>query len=266
MPEPETTVIDSLPEEIRGTLAPEMLTDPNIIKYKTIPDLLNGHVNLAKMISAKGVIIPKEGAALEEFDRFYNSLGRPEKIEGYKFTPVEKLHEKIKITPESEGWFRGLAHKAGLTQAQADIINKEYLGNISAMLSAQDKKWNEDVAAAELKLKNEWGVDYDKKIALAKAVMAKNGGAEVIAGLGDAQKNPAVIKFLANLGSKLSEDDVTIPAGGASPANTDALSKIKAIKENLEHPYWKEKDPKHFEACEEVAKLYEEAYPTPMAA
>jgi hypothetical protein len=247
--------------EIRESLTPDIVADPNVTKYKTIPELLIGHINLAKMISAKGVIIPKEGAPQEEVDKYLNALGRPEKADGYKFTPVEKLHASIKITPESEEWFRGVAHKAGLTQEQADIINKEYLGSISTMLAAKDKEWNDDASAADLVLKNEWGTtNYDKNFALAKKFI-KSGGEQFLKDLGEAQNKPSVIKFFAKKGMELSEDDIHIPAGGTPPANTDAVAKIKAIHTDRTHPYWNEKDPKHFEAVEEMVKLYESAYP-----
>jgi hypothetical protein len=260
---PEPTVIDTLPEEIRTTLSPEIVADQNITKYKNIPDLLNGHINLSKMISAKGVIVPKDDAKPEEWDKFYNTLGRPEKADGYKLSEMKELHPSIKVTPESTKAFFDLAHKAGFTAKQADMINQWYLGSVSQQLKAQDQAWNDKVVAAETALKTKWGQDYEKNVTLAKTLVAKAGGQAVIDGLGEAVNNPAVLEFLAKIGGHFAEDDfksLGVTQQAAAP-NADAIKKIEEIKGNKEHAYWNANDPKHNDAVEEVRKLYEIAYP-----
>jgi hypothetical protein len=260
---PEPTVIDTLPEEIRTALPAEMLTDANITKYKTLPDLLNGHVNLSKMISAKGVIVPKDDDASEVWDKFYNTLGRPEKADGYKLSELKDLHPNIKPSDMSKKAFLDFAHKNGMTAKQVDETNKWYLTQVDQMMKAQDKAWNDKVTALETKLKTDWGADYEKKKTLAATLVAKAGGQDVIDGMGDAINNPAVLRFLADVGAHFAEDDfknLGITPKVAQGGN-DALAKIKAIQADIKHAYWNEKDPKHDEAVQEYTKLYQEAYP-----
>jgi hypothetical protein len=264
---PEPTIIDTLSEEIKAELSPELLTDQNITKYKTIPDLLKGHTELAKMVSAKGVIIPKDGAPAEEWDKFYNALGRPEKADGYKLTEIKGLHPAIKITPESTKVFLDFAHKNGFTNKQSDTLNAWYLNIVSQMLTKQDEDWNARVLAAETALKTKWGTDYDKNLTITKEFVNKKGGQALIDALAEKINDPVVLEFLFNEGVKYAEDEVKrLGTGGGGGEESEALKKIKAIQEDKAHPYWNINDPKHSEAIEEVTKLYKQAYPeTPPA-
>ena len=259
---PDPTVIDTLPEEVRSTLPAEIVSDPSITKYKSIPDLLVGHQNLSKMISAKGVIMPKEDASPEEFDKFFNTLGRPEKADGYKLSELKDLHPGIKVTPESKKAFLDFAHKSGLTNKQVDTLNQWYLGSVDGMLKAQDKAWNDKVSALETNLKNKWGADYEKNRQIAQSLVEKVGGKDVISGFGEAINNPMVLEFLANVGKHFAEDDFkALGINDAMKGSPDALAKIKAMQADMKGPLWNEKDPGHDAAVAEYQKLYQQAYP-----
>ena len=254
--------IDTLPEEIKSTVPEEFASDPNVTKYATFPDFIKGHTELAKMISAKGVIIPKDTDPPESWNTVYNALGRPEKPEGYKLTELKDLHPKIKVTPESMKAFTDFAYKNGLTNKQVDGLNQWYLGLISQSLKAEDDAWNKQVETGTAALRQEWGADFDKNVTVIKELVAKRGGQALVDALGDKINNPVVMKFLAQEASKYTEDDFKkMGAGAARPGDNDALKQIEAIKANKEHAYWNEKDSKHDEAVAEMKKLYEQAYP-----
>ena len=298
---PEPTVIETLPEEIRSTLAPELIADPeitkyknlgevfnaakqagkpwydslapelkadpNIAKYKTPDDLVKGHLEAVKLIGSKGVIIPGKDAKPEDVDKFYNTLGRPEKAEGYKFTPIEGIPDALKPVPEVEAAVKGLFHKAGITQAQADLIQSEYTKMQMQSIAKQQESFTAQRQAAETALRNEWAQDYDKNIALARRVVEVVGGKGAADAFGDIGNNPTVLKFLAKVGKSMSED--SIDRLGISPLQTNAAEAKRQIDSILnmsaearkEHPYWNENHRDHQKAIKELQELYKIAYP-----
>lgn len=256
-----TAWIDSLPAEIKTSIPEEFAKDPNVTKYKDVGEFVKGHINLSKLVGAKGVIIPKDDAPPEEMEKFYNALGRPEKAEGYKLSDVKDLHKGITVTPESKGWYQGIAHKYGLTNAQADGINQAYLSALSQAISNDEKSQGEAIKQAETALRQEWGDKFDANKALATKAVLKIGGQEVVDAFGDLGQNPVVLKFLAKVGGLISED--TLERMGSSNQGGDkeqAKQKIAEMESNKDHPLWKQDDPKHAEAVAERKKLYEILY------
>lgn len=242
--------LEQLPEEARK--------DPNISKYKTPDEFIKGHQNLVKLVGAKGVIVPKEDAPAEEKDKFYNSLGRPEKPEGYKITPVE-LHPKIKesYTPEVEATFKSEMHKLGLTQSQVDGLHKWYFENASKGEVAKEQATEKALKDGESALRAEWKDKYDVNLNNAKKVANRFGGKEAIEALGDLGSHPAIVKMLGNIAANFSEDVISDVKTKQVEGNEGAKAKIKAIHADKSHPYWKGDSA----AIKEVTQLYKEAYP-----
>jgi hypothetical protein len=244
--------IETIPEDIRK--------DPNISKYKTLEELAKGHLETIKLIGKKGVIIPGEGATQEEIDKFQIALGRPVKPEEYKFTPVENLHPDIKITPESENAYKGIAHKIGLSQAQADNLNKWFLETVSAGLTVQANLEETAMKEAETKLRQEWGANFDTNLALAKRLVDKFGGKEGTDAFGDLGNNPAVLKILASIGKKLSEDSIEHTGFSDLATSTqDAKKRIDIIEKEIMK--MSQNDPEYPKLVKERMELYKIAYP-----
>lgn len=239
---------DSLPEDLRG--------NPNITKYKSLEDFGKGHLNAVSKLGEKGVIIPKDDAPKEDIERFYNTIGRPEKPEGYKLESVGNLHPEVKVTPEFEGSFRKMMHEIGVPNKQANSIYKTYLSQISNAMNMRDAQMKEQMEKAHNELLNEWGKDFDTNKLMAKRVVEKFGGKETLEAFGELGNNPKVLKFLAKVGKKFSEDSFSTVGGVDLTADaSSAKSKIKAIMADKSHPYWND-GPGHHEAVEEVTRLY----------
>jgi hypothetical protein len=249
---------DNLPEEFKS--------DPSINKYKSPEEFAKGHQNLAKLVGSKGVIIPKDDAPQEEKDRFFEALGRPKDAKEYKLVVPDKLHPEIKITPQSEELFKGAAYKLGLTNAQAAQLNQWYLSSVSAALQSRDKVEMEQVKKAETALRAEWGADYDKKLSMSIRMVEKFGGKDAIDAFGNLGNNPVVLKTIANMAAKFSED--SIDRFGVESLTVDAQGAKQKIAEiqsaprtgDNAHPYWNENHPKHQEAVKEMTKLFEIAH------
>ena len=240
----------------------EIRNDPTVRKYKSSEELAKAHINLQSKIGAKGVIVPKEGATQEEYDAFYEKLGRPKTSDEYKFTPIENLHESIKITSDGEKAFKDIAHKIGLSQVQADALNKWYLSNINASTKNSFEEQDKALKSAEATLRQDWGQGYEQRIKLAQRVVDKFGGEEAKSALKEVGNNPAVLKMLAEIGSKMSEDSIgDIGGGNLLMTASQAKQKIAEMANDKTHPVWDESHPMHKEAVEERTRLYKLAYP-----
>ena len=261
-----TSWIDTLPEETRTAIPEDFRKDPNVTKYKDLPEFLKGHRNAVEAIGKKGVIVPTEKATPEEWNKFYNELGRPEKPDGYKFNvQADKLHPSIKLTPENTKRLAEAFHQHGIPQAQADKLVNWYLSDISAVLAAQDEASATAVKQGQEALAKEWGDKMDANLAQTKLFVERVGGKEAVDAFGDLGSNPAVLKMLHKLSSAIGEDTINkIITGHGTTSSSEQeaiLKQINEIKANKAHAYWNENDPKHDEAVREMKALYEKAYP-----
>lgn len=240
--------------------ADKYVDNPNISKYKTIGDLIKGHSEASKLIGAKGVIVPGDNAEPAEVDKFYNTLGRPEKPEGYKFDKLEKLHPELQITPEVEAGFNKFVHKYGLSQKQAAGIRAEYFNALSQSLTKRDEVATKAKHEAETTLRTEWGADYDTKLKRVQTIIDKFGGNGARQAFGELGNNPAVLKVLATIADKFSEDTFTLGGTHTESSIAEAQKKILAIQTNKEHMYHKP-GIGHDEAVKEMLELHKIAYP-----
>jgi hypothetical protein len=131
----------------------------------------------------------------------------PETADQYKFDfpegwPLDEADIKLQ---------REMAKSAGLTQAQYEQIAKHDVARLANAAEAEAKKHAEAVAT----LRKEWGQKYDGNLTLAK----KAAEAWFGKGVGDLlehETNPAIIKGLYAIASKMGED--TLRQGGAPEA------------------------------------------------
>lgn len=258
-----TTIFDALTEDARKAIPEEYTKDPNITKYKDIGEFFKGHRHLVETVGKKGVIVPGEKATPEELDAFYKGIGRPDKPEGYKFTiAADKLHPAIKITPEATSRLAGMLHKRGVPQSIADGLIQDYLGDLSANLSALDQANEEKVKTARAALEKEWGAGkIEENLKSVSLFIERVGGKDAVKDLGDLGANPTALRLLHKIQSALSEDSINrIISGGKAPESAEreqARAKIDAVLKDTTHPYWNENDPKHDEAVKDMTRLYE---------
>lgn len=105
--------------------------------------------------------VPGKDATDEERETFLNKLGRPEKPEGYEFSPPKDLPEDIPYDGERASAFAAEAHKLGLTKDQAASLHDWFIGNTVADfngLQEQAGAQTAEAAKAETeKLTKLWG-------------------------------------------------------------------------------------------------------------
>lgn len=197
----------------------------------------------------------------EEADAFFNSLGRPEKPDGYEFQiddSIQPYVDKNLVNQYSE-----LAHKVGLSKQQAQALVDFEVQRGLQQLHQLDAGREQ----SEQVLRQHWGPDYDNRMAGAKAAAAAYSEKypDAVQQLinGPEGNNPALIAMLSELGGSLRESshagNTSAPQYGMSSA--EAHDKIREIMDNRSHPYYDASHPGHSEAVQKVKKLYSVAYP-----
>lgn len=114
-----------------------------------------------KELEAKAVIPGKESKP-EDWDKFYASLGRPEKPDGYQFTRDGDFKDVPKL-PGLDEWTADTYHKLGLTKAQAEALwqeNAKKTLEIGAQVKAQNEAKRTEAVKA---LEGRWGREYQSK-------------------------------------------------------------------------------------------------------
>ncbi|MDP0495056.1 MAG: hypothetical protein Q7Q73_02500 [Verrucomicrobiota bacterium JB024] len=207
---------------------------PLFEKYGTEEEYVRGMGEQAKVVGKKGLIKPGKDATDEERGAFFNELGRPEKAEGYAWSPAEESKFHI-ADQERYTEAQGKLHALGLTQDQyagvMDLYTEE-LGNLLGKMHEQQEGWRSE---SEATFKQEWGEDYARE---GKAVMAeteKRGLREVLeeAGL---INHPGIIRLIKDAKDGTAEDAVEKSEAVRSiDAELDELKKTDAWK-NARHP------------------------------
>jgi hypothetical protein len=108
-------------------------------------------------------------------------------------------------------------------------------------------------------LKQEWGYDYDKKVAAADRALKVYGDDELrdLITNSSAGNNPAVIRFFARLGQEVTEDMAQNTQNNRlSVSPLDAKDEIAKIMSDANHDYHKGDET----AVEKVRQLHEKAY------
>jgi len=247
----------SIPEAIRGEV--------NLKDFKTVGDLAQSYIHAQKLIGTEKLPKPQANWKPEQYDEFFNALGRPSKPEEYTFKP-EKLPEGVQIDDAKLGEVKKHLHSLGLTDKQASGALNYYLESIGRSTAELSQKSETEKQAALTQLKTDWGHDFDTKLNVAQAVVKKFGGedphiAKLIEQNGN---NPGFIKLFAQIGETMMEDK----AGGSGAGDlfvldsTKAVQEINALKGDKEFlaALGDRSNPGHAGAVERWSMLHEKAY------
>ena len=253
----------SLPEDIRDN---QLIHNAN-----SIESLAKTAIHAQSMIGADKLAIPGKWANEDDWNNVYTKLGKPEDAQGYKL----EVKEGTQVDKDIESWYRGLAHKAGLNDRQANTIFQEYMAKEAELKAANAPPSPEDVeiikGEAEIALKKEWGKAFDTKMNEAKGVLtefAPKDFDQLLTKDGVPLGNdPVFIKTLANIGSyitgKLGEDKMIGGKEAQQYTPADAEKEIAALRGDPRDggPYWDKKHPDHIRTVQQVQELMEYMHP-----
>lgn len=281
--EPEVNPGSAPTPDFLSTIPDAYRTEPSLQSFKSQEDLLKSYVNAQKAIGSM-VRIPTEGASqehLKEFyskldkipgimrkpdpndieatNQFYAQLGRPDSPDKYSFAkePDPTLDPALKSS------FAELAHKSGLSDAQAKGVVEWYKGleqNISVREELQK-------AQTTQLLKETWGDDYTNRFSAASIAFRQYSEKypEAAKDLvnGPAGNNPILLMMAAELGKTFMESGHITGQSNKTQfglSATEAQAKIQEVLNNRDHPYHKgPSHPGYQRAFEEMALLYQKA-------
>lgn len=249
---------ESLPEDLRKSGALEPI--------KTIEALAKGYENLSKTLGKEKFTIPDpKFATQDDYKAIFRKLGAPEKVEDFKFKLPDGVDEKS-LDADFMSNIKTAAVEAGVLPHQFEKIFESYhkiaAGKVQAHQDGMKQMMQEQVES----LKKEWGGEFENQVKRANVAMMQllpneaDRKAILDAGLGN---HPSIVKALANASKLLKEDAFHGMDSGVknSIAPEDALQKARAIQGDWNHPYRNPTHPNHKTAKEEVARLYQLAYP-----
>lgn len=221
--------------EWRAQLSDDLKGNEAFTPFKTVSEFAKAHLETAgKVADLEGKVkdalfVPGENATDEERSAFFAKLGRPEKAEDYVIAGMdvqgitdEKVREAIKArATEDITWFRGVAHKLGMSKGVAETLFGEYAkrnAEYFALMEGQRQKAMDD-AMETLKKDPEWaGENFTKNLVVVNKAMEAFGSPELkqvfdASGLGN---NAAFINFFYKVGKAMGEDKLV----GGTPGGT----------------------------------------------
>jgi hypothetical protein len=200
-------------QQTPGWLAglPADLRDNEAFKpYRTVGDFAKAHLetaNKAKEYEGKlANSIPKlgENATPEERDKFYTSLGRPDKPEGYELDPEKKN------APEWNKYWEDTLFSEGIPKKTAQALQSKLNAQLTSMVEAHNAKILAENNKAAETLKTELGDKYDASVVLVSRLWKQWGKTEVEFDKAFAAESSAnrttMMRFLLNVAAKTGED------------------------------------------------------------
>lgn len=199
---------NALPENIRAEKCLNGFTD--------IAGMAKSLVHAQRMVGTNKVVLPSDKSLPEEWETFYNAVGRPKTKDDYAFTIPEKL--KGNYDEKTVAAAKETFHKLGLTQKQAEGIfnlNNSLTEQAHQFIAAQSEKAKAD---AEAQLRGKWKDNFDANMHIANRIISENTDAatkdKLLAKIGN---DPDVAEFLATVGLKFMEHKPIIAADTNAP-------------------------------------------------
>lgn len=245
-PAPEPTPAASwIPQELRGSAS--------LTKFKTADDALKAYVNLESAFGKKIEDHLKADADPAVQARIRGAMGVPEGANGYEDAKVPDGYEVDKVIV---GSFKETAFKAGLSKAQANVLQEWFIGQHLDQNTAQAVARVQEKEAALAELDKRWGAAKTRNIGMIQQLVAEHGGAEVKAALDEtgAGNDPRVLEFLAKMAGKMAEDNLITPVSGGMTVE-DAKKEMQALRADQKGPYWTKDHAGHKQAIERMQYL-----------
>ncbi len=253
-------------EDWRHTLPDDIRAEESLKPFNDVAALTKSYIHTKKALGSDKVPLPSKHATEDDYQKFYDSIGRPP-LDKYEVnTPKDAKF----VTKEALDKLKPLAHKAGILPAQlAPILEFHEKESQAAEAAAQDAI-KAQIGEGFKGLKNEWGKAFDQRGAWAKRLFAEHGSPELSKFLDEnpgVGSNAMLIKFAAKVGELLYKEDTIKGNQGGDGLIMDpqqALQKANNIMADGKHPYNDSSHPNHAAAVREVNELFDTAYPKPL--
>ena len=193
-------------------------------KWQTADDAIKSYRELETHAS-KALRLPGENATADDWNAFYQKLGRPDKPDGYELKlDTNSVPQDFPYDETSAVEYRNWAHEAGLNPRQAQMLHDKFVGFQAAQLSAAREQAAKREGDAHRAIVQEWGdpdtAGYRQNVELASRAISQLGLKDALVESGaistdGAIRHPAIAKAMAKVGKELyAEDSMATNANG----------------------------------------------------
>lgn len=220
----------------RAALPSDLQSNEILSSFKEVKDLGAGYLDLAtkhgeatkKVSEFEGrlkdaLFIPGDKATDQERAAFYGKLGRPETADKYDLKRPT-LPDGMTYDEAGEKWFRDMAHKLGLSQAQAAGLFDAWNGRMDGAFKDIEAKRTKAAQEGLDTLKKQWGGEFDANMNILKRATDAFLGADEKkfmdeSGLGN---HPVLVNLFVKIGKAMTEDKLVRGTGAVktTPAGT----------------------------------------------
>lgn len=241
--------LDSLPEELRGEPSLRTFTDPT--------SLAKSYVNAQRLIGADKVAKPGKSWTDDQYNEFYNSIGRPDSADAYEINMGEGANE------DSVNAFRQAMWEAGLQPRQAERLAQFISEAQTSTQSDAESRREAATQEGEQSLRQEFGQAYEQRLGMAqnaaKTLLGEKGmemfdSVELSDGrmLGD---HPEVIKMFSALADQIGEDNLVGEPTELIMTPEEAQRQLKEVMRQ-DGPYLDARHPEHDAYVAEAQRLF----------
>ena len=221
-------------------LVPEQFrADPNITKYKSVEEFVNGHVNLVKKLGTRTSEPPADAAA-------------------YTWAPPAELN----MTTEQVLEAKRIAHNLGLDDARAKQMLDHHYNTVSTVqkqaVTEQEQKREAKTVKQITELRGEWGNQFDTNV---KRVQATLDTVPELAAVCDAEglhNSAPFIKAVLALSAGIVRPGATPPPPSVGTNTGSIQQQIADLKKT--EAYTKRSHPDWAATQQKVQALYKQAY------
>lgn len=226
---------------------------------KSVEDLAKTAIHQQRKIGQQGVQLPTKP---EEFPAWAQThLKAPKDGKGYDFKDL-KIPEGLNINREALTSFAENFAKAGMTQAQTNMVLESFYGVASQEQQQSTAKRNELATASKATLEKKWGTDYKTKMAGAEMALSTLGGPDLVklATESGLVNHSEFVEFLANASELMKEDPATgkLSSGGFAAGPEQAQQEIDLLYANADFmkQYSNQNDHGYANARSRMERLY----------
>ena len=218
--------LDRLPEDFKDS-------KQILGQFKNLDGALKTLINQQKLLGKKAdaILVPKDDASPEEIAVFRAKIGVPENVDAYPTKPKD-LPQGMEWNEGQAKEFNALAHKLGITPAQAEQIMNFEAQRAAAQAQEAQVQQKAEFEQARKTLAEAWGERYETNKAVATRMAQSLGLDPNTKGLSD----PAVVVALERAARMVSDDKIV----SSDVASTMQAGKARAmdIMTNAQNPLY----------------------------
>lgn len=234
-------------------LPPELKGEKTFEKFQDVAALAKSYLHAEKAIPAGKVAIPHKTANEADWRNFFYEIGLPKEAKDYSLT---KSQEST-IDDEFLNKYKEFAYGKGIlpnhAQAVVDFIEQSNAEYQKAHGEAVSKQAEEGL----LKLKQEWGNDFQYNYDLAKNLIKDLNDPEFNQVLQETgmDSDPRVIKAVHKLALGVKEPSMVGKQSSKMVVDRDSLMKEKMQLMDSKSPYMDGKHPSHYDAVKRMTEI-----------